>query len=77
MNYNVVDITGFVTTAATRMYIKSEETELAFEKFPHVGLSRTYCVDSQVADSACTATAYLCGVKGNFGIEMLNFNRFL
>lgn len=26
---------------------------------------QTYCVDSQVADSACTATAYLMGVKGN------------
>lgn len=28
---------------------------------------QTYCVDSQVADSACSATAYLCGVKGNLG----------
>lgn len=26
---------------------------------------QTYCVDSQVADSACTSTAYLGGVKGN------------
>lgn len=26
---------------------------------------QTYCIDSQVADSACTATAYLCGVKAN------------
>lgn len=43
-----------------------EESQLSFEKFPYVGLSKTYCVDKQVADSACTATAYLCGVKGNF-----------
>lgn len=28
---------------------------------------QTYCVDTQVADSACTATAYLCGVKNNMG----------
>ncbi|KAG8233248.1 hypothetical protein J437_LFUL013510, partial [Ladona fulva] len=28
---------------------------------------QTYCVDSQVADSACSATAYLGGVKGNEG----------
>ncbi|KAG8321881.1 hypothetical protein J6590_037179 [Homalodisca vitripennis] len=28
-------------------------------------LRMTYCVDSQVADSACSATAYLSGVKGN------------
>lgn len=27
---------------------------------------QTYCVDKQVPDSACTATAYLCGVKANF-----------
>lgn len=26
---------------------------------------QTYCVDSQVADSACSATAYLTGVKTN------------
>ena len=26
---------------------------------------QTYCVDAQVADSACSATAYLCGVKAN------------
>jgi hypothetical protein len=29
--------------------------------------SQTYCVDSQVADSACSATAYLSGVKNNIG----------
>lgn len=27
---------------------------------------QTYCVDRQVSDSACTATAYLTGVKANF-----------
>ncbi|XP_050540533.1 alkaline phosphatase-like [Daktulosphaira vitifoliae] len=42
-----------------------EEETLTFEKFPFTGLSKTYCVDSQVGDSACTATAYLTGVKSN------------
>ena len=28
-------------------------------------MTQTYCVDSQVADSACSATAFLCGVKAN------------
>ena len=28
-------------------------------------LSQTFCTDSQVADSACSATAYLCGTKAN------------
>lgn len=30
-----------------------------------IGLFQTYCTNAQVADSACSATAYLCGVKGN------------
>lgn len=34
--------------------------------------SQTYCVDKQVADSACTATAYLTGVKNNY--EMLGLS---
>ncbi|XP_052840967.1 LOW QUALITY PROTEIN: membrane-bound alkaline phosphatase [Drosophila gunungcola] len=42
-----------------------EESSLSFEQFPYTGLSRTYCTNSQVPDSACTATAYLCGVKTN------------
>lgn len=28
---------------------------------------QTYCVDSNVADSACSGTAYLSGVKANSG----------
>nr|ABR88230.1 membrane-bound alkaline phosphatase [Heliothis virescens] len=44
-----------------------EETKLHFETFPTIGLVKTYCVDAQIADSACTATAYLCGVKNNYG----------
>lgn len=27
---------------------------------------QTYCANTQVADSACSATAYLTGVKANF-----------
>ncbi|KAF2892581.1 hypothetical protein ILUMI_13594 [Ignelater luminosus] len=59
------------TLAATRVYLSQktkqsgEENELSFEKMPFTGLSKTYCVDRQVADSACSATAYLCGVKAN------------
>ncbi|XP_032519337.2 membrane-bound alkaline phosphatase-like [Danaus plexippus] len=44
-----------------------EEAQLSFEAFPTVGMSKTYCVNAQVADSACSATAYLCGVKANSG----------
>lgn len=55
------------TLTAARVYMGGEERQLSFEKFPYVGLSKTYCTNTQVADSACTATAYLGGVKANYG----------
>ncbi|XP_022175136.1 membrane-bound alkaline phosphatase-like [Myzus persicae] len=63
---------SLTTLTASRIYKgqmekRSGENEyLSFEKFPFVGMSKTYCVDKQVADSACTATAYLTGVKTNY-----------
>ncbi|XP_049779154.1 membrane-bound alkaline phosphatase-like [Schistocerca cancellata] len=50
-----------------RYGLPGEEAQLSFERFPYAGLSKTYCVDAQVADSACSSTAYLCGVKANTG----------
>ncbi|XP_034036723.1 intestinal-type alkaline phosphatase [Thalassophryne amazonica] len=44
-----------------------EETSLVMDTFPHVALSKTYNVDQQMPDSAATGTAYLCGVKANYG----------
>ncbi|KAJ8936805.1 hypothetical protein NQ318_003050, partial [Aromia moschata] len=55
------------TLTATRVYYGGEEKELSFEKLPYLALSKTYCVDSQTADSACSGTAYLGGVKANRG----------
>lgn len=51
------------TLAATRMLLGGEERSLSFEQFPVAGMAKTYCVDVQVADSACSATAYLGGIK--------------
>lgn len=51
--------------AAARVYMGGEEKKLSFENFPYTASSKTYCVDKQVADSACSATAYLTGVKAN------------
>ncbi|CAD0202389.1 unnamed protein product [Chrysodeixis includens] len=51
-----------------RQQATGEEAQMTFETFPTSGLSKTYCVNSQVADSACSATAYLCGVKTNQGL---------
>ncbi len=33
---------------------------------------QTYNVDHQVPDSAATATAFLCGVKTNYGVVALD-----
>ncbi|KAI5745080.1 hypothetical protein M8J76_008131 [Diaphorina citri] len=64
---------SLATITAARIYDgqqkghSGEEAQLSFENFPSTGLSKTYCIDKQVADSACTATAYLSGVKANYG----------
>ncbi|XP_045772643.1 membrane-bound alkaline phosphatase-like [Maniola jurtina] len=61
------------TLAATRVYLgrkygqTGEELKLSFETFPFTGLAKTYCVDHNVADSACSGTAYFSGVKANSG----------
>lgn len=55
------------TQMATRVYLGGENYELSFETFPYTGLARTYCVNYQVPDSGCTATAFLSGVKSNYG----------
>ncbi|KAL9916327.1 membrane-bound alkaline phosphatase [Glossina fuscipes] len=62
------------TITATRNFMGDSAKQVSFEKFPYFGLSKTYCVDSQVADSACSATAYLGGVKGNYGTIGVNAN---
>jgi len=71
---------SIATVTAARIYKgqlagqSGEEGHLSFDKFPYGALSRTYCVDAQVADSACSATAFLCGVKGNANTIGLDSN---
>lgn len=55
------------TLASTRPYVGGEEKYLSFEEFPTVGMAKTYCVDSQTADSSCAAAALLSGAKANYG----------
>ncbi|XP_071805867.1 alkaline phosphatase, tissue-nonspecific isozyme-like [Asterias amurensis] len=60
---------GITTVTAARILKRQlkgdhgEETDLEWDKFPSVALSKTYNTDRQVPDSAGTATAYLSGVK--------------
>ncbi|KAG4074419.1 hypothetical protein HA402_000398 [Bradysia odoriphaga] len=65
---------GLSTLMATRSYIDDVQTELSFEKFPYSGLSKPYCINYQVPDSACTGTALMTGVKSNYGTIAVNGN---
>ncbi|XP_046445686.1 alkaline phosphatase-like [Daphnia pulex] len=68
------------TVTAARIYKgqkagkTGEEEQLHFDRFPYAALSKTYCTDIQVADSACTATAYLCGIKTDVDTLGLDVN---
>lgn len=73
----VGDGMGISTITATRIYAgqqrgrDGESYQLAMEKLPYSAFSKTYTHDSQVADSAPTATAMTTGVKsynGTLGI---------
>ena len=65
---------GIPTVTAGRirkgqMRNKSGEEEITFmESLGNVALAKTYNIDAQTADSAGTATAYLCGVKTGISI---------
>lgn len=68
---NIIIVIGdglsLATQMATRAYLGNENVQLSFEKLPYSGLAKTYCVNYQVPDSSCTATAILGGVKSNYG----------
>ncbi|MEE4277418.1 MAG: alkaline phosphatase [Halieaceae bacterium] len=51
-----------------------EENRLSFETFPFTGLSKTYNVDSQTADSAGTMSAIMTGVKTDIGVFGIDEN---
>ena len=46
--------------------VNGEESSLTFQTFPHLGLSKTYCIDRQTPDSASTASAIFSGVKTKY-----------
>ena len=63
-----------ITTVTAMRILKGQKNKkggedelLVFDQFPFVSLSKTYGIDRQTSDSANTATAYLCGVKANYG----------
>ncbi|XP_058807798.1 alkaline phosphatase isoform X2 [Phymastichus coffea] len=62
------------TITASRIYRAGEESYLAWEKFPHIGLLKTYNTDKQAPDSASTATALFSGVKTNYNVHGVDAN---
>ncbi|KAL8591147.1 hypothetical protein ACOMHN_049929 [Nucella lapillus] len=58
---------GVSTVTAARILNGGEGSLLTFEKFPYTAMSKTYCADHQVTDSAASSTAFQCGVKTNKG----------
>lgn len=62
----VGDGMGPTTVAGTRIYHYGESGLMSWEKFPHMGLLKTYCMDKLVPDSTATATALFGGVKANY-----------
>jgi len=69
----VGDGMGVSTVTAARIFdgqakgMSGEDNQLSFERFPHLSLVKTYNLDSQVADSAGTASAMNNGNKTQIG----------
>ena len=62
---------GVTTVTAARIYegqkrgVDGVSNNLTMDSFPHLALSRTYSADSQVTDSAPSASAMTTGIKSN------------
>ena len=65
---------SIATVTAGRIYIgqksgaNGEEHNLSFERFPAVGLAKTYNTNQQTPDSAGTMTALITGEKTKAGV---------
>ena len=70
----IADGNGISTVTATRIYQgqlagnPGEEHSLVYDKFPYMGLVKTYNTNRQVPDSAGTSTAMHSGVKTKAGV---------
>ncbi|MHC4060635.1 MAG: alkaline phosphatase, partial [Planctomycetota bacterium] len=64
---------GFEQVAAAGMYLNGSPGTLCFEAFPHQGQVTTRSANSQVTDSAASATAMATGHKVNNGVISMAF----
>ena len=69
---------GISTVTAARIFAgqsagaTGEEYDLAFDRFPHLALIKTYNTNAQVPDSAGTITAITTGEKTRIGVLGVN-----
>ncbi len=76
----VGDGMGVATVSAARILDgqrrgeSGEENFLSFERFPSVGLSKTYSVNQQTSDSAPTMSAIVTGIKTRDGVISVDQN---
>lgn len=69
-----VSVTAARIMAGQQQGATGEENVLSFETFPNLALVKTYTTDSQVADSAPSASAWNTGIKTNNGVIGVNEN---
>ncbi|XP_012523173.1 alkaline phosphatase [Monomorium pharaonis] len=62
------------TITASRIYRGGETSRLAWERFPHIGILKTYSTNELIPDSASTATALFGGVKTNYEVVGMDAN---
>ncbi|CAL8129984.1 unnamed protein product [Orchesella dallaii] len=72
---------GISTITASRIFkgqkegrTFGEEANLKMNELPNVALSKTFCQNSQVAESACASSALLCGTLANAATVGLTSN---
>lgn len=59
---------GINTLTAARIYAVGEDGELTLDTLPESAFVKTFANDAQVTDSAAAMSAYMTGVKTNFGV---------
>ena len=70
----IADGNGVGTNYATRLFMGQQEGNygdeyvMPYEKFPNLGLAKTYNTNAQTPDSAGTGTAMMSGVKTKAGV---------
>ncbi len=59
---------GLNTLTAARIFAVGEEGELTIDTLPESAFIKTFSRDAQVTDSAASMSAYMTGVKVNYGV---------